>query len=69
MPRSPRIAVVDYGAGNLKSVAKALVRSGLVPQLTVEPGDVRSADNQTAPAADLPIFAPFAVDSSGKVRP
>ena len=29
MSTTPRIAVVDYGAGNLRSVAKALSRSGL----------------------------------------
>ena len=28
---SPRVAVVDYGAGNLRSVAKALVRSDAEP--------------------------------------
>ena len=30
----PRIAVVDYGAGNLRSVAKALARSGMDPVVT-----------------------------------
>ena len=29
MSSPPVIAVVDYGAGNLRSVAKALLRSGL----------------------------------------
>jgi glutamine amidotransferase len=28
-PASPRVALVDYGSGNLRSVAKALERSGL----------------------------------------
>ncbi len=37
MSSSPRIAVVDYGAGNLRSVAKALLRSGLEPLVTGDP--------------------------------
>lgn len=34
---SPRIALVDYGSGNLRSVAKALERSGLAPEITADP--------------------------------
>jgi glutamine amidotransferase len=33
----PTVAVVDYGAGNLRSVAKALERSGLRPVVTGDP--------------------------------
>jgi glutamine amidotransferase len=46
---SPRIAVVDYGAGNLRSVAKALVRSGLAPVVTGDPDAVRAADGLVLP--------------------
>jgi glutamine amidotransferase len=41
---SPRVAVVDYGAGNLRSVSKALERSGFVTNVTRQPEDVRAAD-------------------------
>ncbi len=41
---SPVIAVDDYGAGNLRSVAKALERSGLAADVTSEPAAVRDAD-------------------------
>jgi glutamine amidotransferase len=44
-----RIAVVDYGAGNLKSVAKALVRSGLEPEVTGDPAAVRRARGVVLP--------------------
>ena len=44
MASPPRIAVVDYGAGNLRSVAKALLRSGLEPLVTGDPDAVRKAD-------------------------
>jgi len=37
------IAVIDYGAGNLRSVANALVKLGCEPQVTREPADVLRA--------------------------
>jgi glutamine amidotransferase len=36
----PEIAVIDYGAGNLRSVAKALVRSDMQPVVTGDPAVV-----------------------------
>ncbi len=45
----PKVAVVDYGAGNLRSVAKALERSGLSPRLAQEAADVRAADSVVLP--------------------
>ena len=48
-PSAPRIAVVDYGAGNLRSVARALVRSGLEPDVTGDPAAVRAADGVVLP--------------------
>lgn len=36
----PEIAVVDYGAGNLRSVAKALARSDMQPVVTGDPAVV-----------------------------
>jgi glutamine amidotransferase len=45
MPRTARpvIAVVDYGMGNLASVAKALERSGAQARITASPTAVRDA--------------------------
>ena len=45
----PRIAVVDYGAGNLRSVAKALARSGMAPDVTSDPSAVARADAVVLP--------------------
>jgi len=45
----PRIALVDYGAGNLRSVGKALERAGLDVQVTGDAGAVRSADGVVLP--------------------
>jgi glutamine amidotransferase len=49
MNTPPRIAVVDYGAGNLRSVAKALVRSGLAAEVTADPESVRAAQAVVLP--------------------
>jgi len=49
MSAPPRIAVVDFGAGNLRSVAKALERSGLISDITADPAAVRRADGVVLP--------------------
>lgn len=49
MHASPRIALVDYGSGNLRSVAKALERSGLRPALASDPAGLRDADAVVLP--------------------
>ncbi len=51
MSSPPVIAVVDYGAGNLRSVAKALLRSGLDARVTGEPSEVVRADAVVLPGA------------------
>jgi glutamine amidotransferase len=49
MSAPPQIAVIDHGSGNLRSVARALVRSGLEPQVTSDPAAVRRADGVVLP--------------------
>jgi glutamine amidotransferase len=49
MSSAPQIALLDYGAGNLRSVAKALARSGLEPEVTGDPAAVRRADGVVLP--------------------
>jgi glutamine amidotransferase len=44
-----KLAIVDYGAGNLRSVAIALARLGLDPLVTEDPGEVLSADALVLP--------------------
>jgi len=62
MQAPPRTAVVDYGAGNLRSVAKALLRSGLDVEVTQDPSAVRRAD-----AVVLPGVGAFA-DAARNLR-
>ena len=45
----PEIAVVDYGAGNLRSVAKALERSALVARVTSDPDALAAAAGVVLP--------------------
>jgi glutamine amidotransferase len=45
----PRIAVVDFGAGNLRSVVQALRLVGAVPLITERPDEIASADGIVFP--------------------
>ncbi len=49
MSTPPRIAVVDYGYGNLRSVAKALERCALRVEVTGEPSALARADAVVLP--------------------
>ena len=44
-----RVAVVDYGLGNLRSVTRGLERAGAVVCLTKDPGEILSADRIVLP--------------------
>jgi glutamine amidotransferase len=44
-----RIAILDYGMGNLRSVEKALDRVGSDAMITSEPGEARAADGLVLP--------------------
>ncbi len=46
---SARIAILDYGVGNLRSVEKALEHIGATATITNDPGDVRGADGLILP--------------------
>ncbi|MCP4907396.1 MAG: imidazole glycerol phosphate synthase subunit HisH [bacterium] len=49
MSAPPSIAIVDYGAGNIRSVAKALERSELRPRVSQDPSEVVAADGVILP--------------------
>jgi glutamine amidotransferase len=46
---APRIAVVDYGIGNLRSAEKALQQVGAAARLVTDPVDVAAADAVVLP--------------------
>ncbi|MEM9173737.1 MAG: imidazole glycerol phosphate synthase subunit HisH [Myxococcota bacterium] len=65
-PRArPRIALVDYGAGNLRSVAKALERSALEPVVTADPAVVHGADGVLLPGVGAFRDAVTALEGAG----
>jgi glutamine amidotransferase len=61
----PRIALVDYGAGNLRSVAKALERSEMDPVVTGDPTVVRDADGVLLPGVGAFRNAVEALEKAG----
>ncbi|MBJ18756.1 MAG: imidazole glycerol phosphate synthase subunit HisH [Deltaproteobacteria bacterium] len=61
----PRIALVDYGAGNIRSVAKALERSDLDPVVTSDPAVVRGADGVLLPGVGAFRDAVNALEEAG----
>jgi len=61
----PRIALVDYGAGNIRSVAKALERSELEPVVTSDPKVVREADGVLLPGVGAFRDAVNALEAAG----
>jgi glutamine amidotransferase len=46
---SARVAILDYGMGNLRSVEKALEHVGVTAKVTSEAGEVRAADGVILP--------------------
>jgi glutamine amidotransferase len=46
---TPRVAIVDYGMGNLHSVRRKLDRIGVHAQITSDPGEVLRADKLILP--------------------
>uniref|UniRef100_UPI003A8381AD imidazole glycerol phosphate synthase subunit HisH n=1 Tax=Leucobacter sp. BZR 635 TaxID=3378705 RepID=UPI003A8381AD len=46
---APRVAVLDYGSGNVHSAVKALVRAGAEVELTRDPQRVLDADGLFVP--------------------
>ena len=49
MTRRPRIAILDYGMGNLRSVAKAVDRAGGQPVVTSVPDEAVGSDAMVVP--------------------
>jgi glutamine amidotransferase len=47
--QAPRVAIVDYGMGNLHSVKRKLDRIGVHPQLTDDPSELLRADKLVLP--------------------
>jgi glutamine amidotransferase len=46
---TPKVAVLDYGIGNLRSAQKALERVGADARLTADPAEIEAADGVVLP--------------------
>ena len=49
MSTRPRVAILDYGMGNIRSVSKAVDRAGGRPLVTSDPGEAAGADAMVVP--------------------
>ena len=63
------IAIVDYGAGNLRSVAKAVEKLGYSPEVTGDPQKVRNAKAVILPGVGASDSAMTALKERGLVEP
>jgi imidazole glycerol-phosphate synthase subunit HisH len=49
MSRRPRVAVLDYGSGNLRSAQRALLRAGAAAEVTADQAAAQDADGLVVP--------------------
>ena len=63
------IAIVDYGAGNLRSVTKAFEKLGHAPEVTGDPKKVLSATAIVLPGVGASDSAMSALEQRGLVEP
>jgi glutamine amidotransferase len=65
----PRVAVLDYGIGNLRSAEKALQHVGAAARLVTEAGDVEAADAVVLPGVGAFGACAQALRESGLEKP
>ncbi len=63
------IAIIDYQAGNLRSVQKALERFGVCAKITSDPSEIESADGVVFPGQGACDSAMRQLRSRGLVAP
>ena len=68
-PARPRIAVVDYGAGNLVSIDQALTTVGADVVIAREPDALRDADGLIVPGVGAAAPAMSRMDAAGLTSP
>jgi glutamine amidotransferase len=65
----PKIVIVDYGAGNLRSVARAVAHAGQEPLVTSDPRDVPGADALIVPGVGAAADTMRNLREHGMVEP
>ena len=65
----PKVIIVDYGAGNLRSVARAVTHVGYTPDVTTDPRAVNDADALIVPGVGAAADTMRNLRASGMVEP
>jgi imidazole glycerol phosphate synthase glutamine amidotransferase subunit len=65
----PRVAVVDYGAGNLVSIEQALTQVGATPVRATRPGELDGANLLVVPGVGAAAPAMERLEAAGLVEP
>ena len=64
-----RLVVIDYESGNLRSVARAVEKAGVVPMVTSDPASLEDADGVILPGVGSGPAAMAALQSRNLVNP
>jgi glutamine amidotransferase len=64
-----KVIVVDYGAGNLRSVARAVAHAGYTPDVTTDPRALADADALIVPGVGAAADTMRNLKASGMVEP
>jgi len=62
------IAIIDYGAGNLRSAANAIAKLGYQPMVTADPDDVLGADAVILPGVGAAADTVHSLEESGMTK-
>jgi len=65
----PNVVIVDYGAGNLRSVARAVAHVGHEPSVTSDPRDLAGADALIVPGVGAAADTMRNLRAGGMVEP
>src|SRR5882724_5508755 len=66
---SSKVVIIDYGAGNLRSVARAVTHVGYEPCVTQDPYDVATADALIVPGVGAAADTMRNLREHGMVEP
>jgi glutamine amidotransferase len=66
---SPKVIIIDYGAGNLRSVARAVEHVGYTPDVSSDPRAVADADALIVPGVGAAADTMRNLRESGMVEP
>jgi glutamine amidotransferase len=68
-PLKGEVVIVDYGAGNLRSVARAVMEQGYEPCVTSNPGDIERAQALILPGVGAAADTMRNLNAGGLVQP